>query len=51
MRATTLALWVVVENQRARRFYERVGFRATGDYAKLPSHPELSEEKMTMVLR
>ena len=47
----TLILWVVVENLRARRFYERAGFYGTGDFAKLPSNPGLSEEKMSMLIR
>jgi predicted GNAT family acetyltransferase len=49
--ARSLILWVVVENVRARRFYERLGFRGTGDYAKLPSHPDPAEEKMSVQLR
>lgn len=49
--ASALVLWVVVGNTRARRFYERVGFRATGDRANLPSHPDLCAQKMTMLLR
>jgi GNAT superfamily N-acetyltransferase len=44
--AGTVALWVADGNDRARRFYERLGFVATGERQPLPSNPEIGEELM-----
>jgi GNAT superfamily N-acetyltransferase len=46
MGAETLSLWVADGNDRARRFYERMGFAATGDRQPLPSHPSIWEERL-----
>jgi GNAT superfamily N-acetyltransferase len=48
--AETVGLWVADGNVRARRFYERVGFRPTGRRQPLPSSREVSEEQMRLVL-
>jgi GNAT superfamily N-acetyltransferase len=44
--ASTLTLWVAANNGRARRFYERMGFRPTGDRQPLPSNPRVDEERL-----
>lgn len=44
--ATSVVLWVVDGNDRARRFYERMGFRPTGRRQPLPSNPAVGEEKL-----
>lgn len=44
--AKRVTLWVADGNPRARRFYERLGFRATGQRQSLPSAPEIGEELM-----
>ncbi len=44
--ARSVTLWVADGNLRARRFYERLEFRATGHRQPLPSAPELGEELM-----
>ena len=41
-----VTLWVADPNHRARRFYERLGFRPTGEHQQLPSDPEIGEERM-----
>ncbi len=46
----SVVLWVADGNERARRFYERIGFEGTGERAQLPSNPELGEEKMVLRL-
>lgn len=46
----TVSLWVADGNIRARRFYERVGFRPTGRRQPLPSNREVSEEQMRLLL-
>lgn len=48
--ATALTLWVADGNVRARRFYERAGFRGTGRRQPLPSDPSLGEEEMRLAL-
>lgn len=48
--AETVSLWVADGNVRARRFYERAGFRPTGRRQPLPSNHEVSEEQMRLVL-
>lgn len=42
--ARLVTLWVADGNPRARRFYERLGFRSTGHRQALPSAPEVGEE-------
>lgn len=44
--ADTIALWVTKDNDRARRFYERMGFEITGDVQPLPSDPCKDEIRM-----
>jgi ribosomal protein S18 acetylase RimI-like enzyme len=42
--AEAVVLWVADGNLRARRFYERLGFRPTGVRQPLPSNPDVGEE-------
>ena len=42
--ATAVILWVADGNDRARRFYERLGFQGTGVRQPLPSAPHIGEE-------
>ena len=44
--AVAVRLWVVNGNDRARRFYERLGFVLTGERQPLPSNPLIGEELM-----
>jgi GNAT superfamily N-acetyltransferase len=44
--ARNVALWVTTGNDRARRFYERLGFTITGDVQPLPSDPCKDEHRM-----
>jgi GNAT superfamily N-acetyltransferase len=44
--ARTLGLWVTRGNDRAQRFYERMGFVVTGDAQPLPSDPCKDEIRM-----
>jgi GNAT superfamily N-acetyltransferase len=44
--AGAVTLWVADGNPRARRFYERLGFRPTGRRQPLPSAPEVGEEQL-----
>lgn len=44
--ASTLSLWVVEENERAKAFYRRHGFSATSQRAPLPSNTALTEVYM-----
>ncbi|WP_018334091.1 GNAT family N-acetyltransferase [Actinomycetospora chiangmaiensis] len=44
--ARALALWVVDGNDRARRFYDRLGFRPTGERGPLPSDPTVRESRL-----
>ena len=41
-----VSLWVADGNDRARRFYERLGFTGTGERQPLPSAPEIGEERL-----
>ena len=41
-----VSLWVADGNDRARRFYERLGFTGTGERQPLPSAPGVSEEHL-----
>lgn len=45
-----LHLWVTETNERARRFYERLGFTITGERQVLPSNPDLMEIGMVRSL-
>lgn len=45
-----LHLWVTESNDRARRFYERLGFTTTGERQVLPSNPDLMEIGMARPL-
>lgn len=48
--AQALTLFVADGNDRARRFYERLGFRATGERQALPSDPCVGEERYAVAL-
>lgn len=48
--ARTVGLWVTKGNQRAQRFYERMGFVTTGDVQPLPSDPCKDELRMAREL-
>jgi RimJ/RimL family protein N-acetyltransferase len=45
-----VSLWVADGNDRARRFYERLGFVGTGERQPLPSAPEIGEERFERAL-
>ena len=42
-RASEVVLWVADQNDAARRLYERLGFRPTGERQPLPSNPARTE--------
>ena len=44
--AGAVSLWVADGNERARRFYARLGFVPTGARQPLPSAPEVGEEQL-----
>jgi len=44
--ARTVGLWVTRGNDRAQRFYERIGFTVTGEVQPLPSDPCKNEMRM-----
>jgi ribosomal protein S18 acetylase RimI-like enzyme len=48
--ASELVLWVADHNDAARRLYERLGFRPTGESQPLPSNPARSESCMRLPL-
>jgi RimJ/RimL family protein N-acetyltransferase len=50
-RAQVVGLWVTRGNDRAQRFYERLGFVETGDVQPLPSDPCKDEVRMVFGLR
>ena len=50
-RAEVVGLWVTRTNDRARRFYERLGFVETGDVQPLPWDPCVDEVRMVFGLR
>lgn len=43
---TPIRLWVVEDNQAARKLYERLGFQATGQYQPHPNDPAVRELRM-----
>lgn len=49
--AEIVGLWVTRGNDRAQRFYERLGFVETGDVQPLPSDPCRDEVRMVFGLR
>ena len=49
-RASEVVLWVADQNDAARRLYERLGFRPTGERQPLPSNPARSESCMRLPL-
>lgn len=48
--AGSVRLWVVSGNDRARRFYLRMGFASTGVRQKMPEKPSVDEEQLRLVL-
>jgi RimJ/RimL family protein N-acetyltransferase len=48
--ARTVSLWVADGNDRARRFYARLGFTGTGERQALPSAPDVGEERLQLTL-
>ena len=49
-RADEVILWVADQNAAARRLYERIGFRPTGERQPLPSDPAQGESLMRLHL-
>jgi ribosomal protein S18 acetylase RimI-like enzyme len=49
-RAGEVILWVADQNSAARRLYERLGFRPTGDRQPLPSNPAVTESCLRLPL-
>jgi ribosomal protein S18 acetylase RimI-like enzyme len=49
-RAREVILWVADQNTAARRLYERIGFRPTGERQPLPSNPARSESCLRLPL-
>src|SRR5215213_692191 len=49
-RAREVVLWVADQNTAARRLYERIGFRPTGERQPLPSDPARSESCLRLAL-
>ena len=47
----SISLWVLRDNPRARRFYERAGFAATGDSELLTAFGGVTEIKYQQPLR
>lgn len=47
--AEAVSLWVADGNDRARRFYERLGFTSTGQRQPLPSAPDVGEERLRRI--
>jgi ribosomal protein S18 acetylase RimI-like enzyme len=50
-RAREVVLWVADHNTAARRLYEQLGFRPTGERQPLPSNPARSESLLRLPLR
>ena len=44
--ASRVRLWITETNEAAAALYKRAGFRATGEWQPLPSHPHLWEYEM-----
>jgi ribosomal protein S18 acetylase RimI-like enzyme len=49
-RAREVGLWVADQNTAARRLYERLGFRPTGERQPLPSNPARTESLLRLPL-
>jgi ribosomal protein S18 acetylase RimI-like enzyme len=49
-RARDVILWVADQNTAARRLYERIGFRPTGERQPLPSNPARTESQLRLPL-
>ena len=49
--ATEVHAWVVCDNDRARPFYQSLGFAGTSEFDQLPSNPELREQLYRLPLR
>lgn len=49
-RAREVILWVADQNTAARRLYERLGFRPTGERQPLPSNPARTESLLRLPL-
>jgi len=49
-RAREVILWVADQNTAARRLYERIGFRPTGERQPLPSNPARTESLLRLPL-
>lgn len=49
-RAREVILWVADQNTAARRLYERIGFRPTGERQPLPSNPAIIESRLHLPL-
>ena len=49
-RAREVSLWVADHNTAARRLYEQLGFRPTGERQPLPSDPARSESRLRLPL-
>jgi ribosomal protein S18 acetylase RimI-like enzyme len=49
-RAREVILWVADQNTVARRLYERIGFRPTGERQPLPSNPAIIESRLHLPL-
>jgi RimJ/RimL family protein N-acetyltransferase len=48
--ARAVTLWVADGNDRARRFYARLGFTGTGERQPLASAPDVGEERLQLIL-
>ncbi|GAA3064106.1 GNAT family N-acetyltransferase [Actinokineospora globicatena] len=48
--ATAVKAWVVETNPRARRFYDRLGFRPTGEEMAYPNDPTITEYHLSRPL-
>ncbi len=48
--AAELFLWNADGNERARRFYQRLGFVRTGNRKQLPSNPTTGEDELRLAL-
>lgn len=48
--ARTLKLWVADASPRARAFYQRAGFRATGEAGEMPGDPAAKQHEFSLDL-